>query len=354
MTNLFDPITLRKTIFQNRVWVSPMCQYKANDGLISEWHFAHLNAFATGAPGLIMVEASGVVPEGRISLGCTGIWNDEQAKAFKPIINFAHSQNVKIGIQLAHAGRKASTMRPWDDHQMAAANEGGWETVSASPLAYSKMPVPRALKIPEIHALTNSFVDAALRSVAVGFDVLEIHAAHGYLFHQFYSPLSNERSDEYGGSFENRIRFLLETTKAIRAAIPTDTVLFVRISASDWVEGGWNIIDAVELSKALKELGVDLIDASSAGNSPDQKIKVEPGFQVPFATAIRTEVGIPTSAVGLITTPEQAQHIVESNEADAIFLAREMIRNPRWALSAAEKLGVKIKWPASLERGQTL
>jgi 2,4-dienoyl-CoA reductase-like NADH-dependent reductase (Old Yellow Enzyme family) len=301
-----------------------------------------------------MVEASGVVPEGRISVGCTGIWSDEQAKAFKPIINFAHSQNVKIGIQLAHAGRKGSTMRPWDDHQIAAANEGGWETISASPLAYSKMPVPRALTIPEIHALTRSFVDAALRAVAVSFDVVEIHAAHGYLFHQFYSPLSNERSDEYGGSFENRVRFLLETTKAIRAAIPTDTVLFVRISASDWVEGGWNIIDAVELSKALKELGVDLIDASSAGNSPDQKIKVEPGFQVPFATAIRTEVGIPTSAVGLITTPEQAQHIVESNEADAIFLAREMIRNPRWALSAAEKLGIKIKWPAPLVRGQTL
>jgi len=331
-----------------------MCQYSAHDGLISNWHHAHLSAFATGAPGLIMVEASGVVPEGRISVGCTGIWSDEQAKAFKPIINFAHSQNVKIGIQLAHAGRKGSTMRPWDDHQMAAANEGGWETISASPLAYSKMPVPRALTIPEIHALTRSFVDAALRSVAVGFDVVEIHAAHGYLFHQFYSPLSNERSDEYGGSFENRVRFLLETTKAIRAAIPTDTVLFVRISASDWVEGGWNIIDAVKLSKALKELGVDLIDASSAGNSPDQKIKVEPGFQVPFATAIRTEAGIPTSAVGLITTPEQAQHIVESNEADAIFLAREMIRNPRWALSAAEKLGIKIKWPAPLERGQTL
>ena len=331
-----------------------MCQYSAHDGLISNWHHAHLSAFATGAPGLIMVEASGVVPEGRISVGCTGIWSDEQAKAFKPIINFAHSQNVKIGIQLAHAGRKGSTMRPWDDHQMAAANEGGWETISASPLAYSKMPVPRALTIPEIHALTRSFVDAALRSVAVGFDVVEIHAAHGYLFHQFYSPLSNERSDEYGGSFENRVRFLLETTKAIRAAIPTDTVLFVRISASDWVEGGWNIIDAVELSKELKELGVDLIDASSAGNSPDQKIKVEPGFQVPFATAIRTEAGIPTSAVGLITTPEQAQHIVESNEADAIFLAREMIRNPRWALSAAEKLGIKIKWPAPLERGQTL
>jgi len=331
-----------------------MCQYSAHDGLISNWHHAHLSAFATGAPGLIMVEASGVVPEGRISVGCTGIWSDEQAKAFKPIINFAHSQNVKIGIQLAHAGRKGSTMRPWDDHQIAAANEGGWETISASPLAYSKMPVPRALTIPEIHALTRSFVDAALRAVAVSFDVVEIHAAHGYLFHQFYSPLSNERSDEYGGSFENRVRFLLETTKAIRAAIPTDTVLFVRISASDWVEGGWNIIDAVELSKALKELGVDLIDASSAGNSPDQKIKVEPGFQVPFATAIRTEVGIPTSAVGLITTPEQAQHIVESNEADAIFLAREMIRNPRWALSAAEKLGVKIKWPAPLVRGQTL
>ena len=354
MNTLFDPLTIGSVTFQNRVWVSPMCQYSATDGFVGEWHSAHLNAFATGGPGLIMVEATGVVPEGRISIACPTINDDAHAAAFKPMIDFAHSQNVKIGIQLAHAGRKASTMRPWDDHRMATPDEGGWQSVSSSAIAFHGYPEPRALTIAEIHQLTQDFVAAAKRAVEVGFDVIEIHAAHGYLMHQFYSPLANTRSDEYGGSFENRVRFLLETVKAVRAAIPVSTPLFVRISATDWVDDGWNLVDSIELCTQLKALGVDLIDVSTGGNVHNAPIKATPGFQVPFAAAIRAEAAIMTAAVGLITEPEQAQYIIETGEADAVFLARAMIRNPRWALNAAEKLGVKIAWPHQLERGQSI
>jgi len=331
-----------------------MCQYSATDGLIGDWHQAHLNAFATGGPGLIMVEATGVVPEGRISIACTSLHTQAHADAFKPMIDFAHSHNVKMGIQLAHAGRKASTMRPWDDHRMATTDEGGWQSVSSSAIAFHGYPEPRALTVDEIHQLTHDYVAAAKRAVSVGFDVIEIHAAHGYLMHQFYSPLANTRTDEYGGSFENRVRFLLETVVAVRSAIPVSTPLFVRISATDWVDGGWNLVDSIELCTQLKALGVDLIDVSTGGNVHNAPIKATPGFQVPFAAAIRTEAAIMTAAVGLITEAEQAQYIIETGEADAVFLARAMIRNPRWALGAAEKLGVKIPWPHQLERGQTI
>ena len=354
MNTLFDPLTIGSVTFQNRTWVSPMCQYSATDGLIGDWHQAHLNAFATGAPGLIMVEATGVVPEGRISIGCTSLHTQAHADAFKPMINFAHSHNVKMGIQLAHAGRKASTMRPWDDHRMATIDEGGWQSVSSSAIAFHGYPEPRALTVDEIHQLTHDYVAAAKRAIAVGFDVIEIHAAHGYLMHQFYSPLANTRTDEYGGSFDNRVRFLLETVRAVRSAIPASTPLFVRISATDWVDGGWNLVDSIELCTQLKALGVNLIDVSTGGNVHNAPIKATPGFQVPFAAAIRTEVAIMTAAVGLITEAEQAQYIIETGEADAVFLARAMIRNPRWALNAAEKLGVKIAWPHQLERGQTI
>ena len=354
MNTLFDPLTIGSVTFQNRTWVSPMCQYSATDGLIGDWHQAHLNAFATGAPGLIMVEATGVVPEGRISIGCTSLHTQAHADAFKPMINFAHSHNVKMGIQLAHAGRKASTMRPWDDHRMATIDEGGWQSVSSSAIAFHGYPEPRALTVDEIHQLTHDYVAAAKRAIAVGFDVIEIHAAHGYLMHQFYSPLANTRTDEYGGSFDNRVRFLLETVRAVRSAIPASTPLFVRISATDWVDGGWNLVDSIELCTQLKALGVNLIDVSTGGNVHNAPIKATPGFQVPFAAAIRTEAAIMTAAVGLITEAEQAQYIIETGEADAVFLARAMIRNPRWALNAAEKLGVKIAWPHQLERGQTI
>jgi 2,4-dienoyl-CoA reductase-like NADH-dependent reductase (Old Yellow Enzyme family) len=268
------------------------------------------------------------------------------------MIDFAHSHDVKIGIQLAHAGRKAGTMLPWDDHRIATIAEGGWQAVSSSAIAFEGYAEPRALTIAEIHQLTQEFVDAAVRAVKIGFDVIELHAAHGYLFHQFYSPLANKRTDEYGGEFANRTRFLLETVEAVRKAIPTGTPLFVRISATDWVDDGWNLIDSVELCVQLKALGVDLVDVSTGGNVHNAPIKATPGFQVPFATAIRAETGIMTTAVGLITEPEQADHIIQTGEADAVFMAREFLRNPRFPLHAAEKLGVTIKWPRPIERGK--
>ena len=352
MSALFDPLTIRDVEFNNRIWVSPMCQYMAKDGFVGQWHDVHLGSFATGGTGLIMVEATGVVPEGRISIGCPSIEDEAHAQAFKPMINFAHSHDVRIGIQLAHAGRKAGTMLPWDDHRIATIAEGGWQAVSSSAIAFEGYAEPRALTIAEIHQLTQDFVAAAVRAVKIGFDVIELHAAHGYLFHQFYSPLANQRTDEYGGEFANRTRFLVETVAAVRKAIPTGTPLFVRISATDWVDDGWNLIDSVELCAQLKTLGVDLVDVSTGGNVHNAPIKATPGFQVPFATAIRAETGIMTTAVGLITEPEQADHIIQTGEADAVFMAREFLRNPRFPLHAAEKLGVTIKWPLPIQRGK--
>ncbi len=314
---------------------------------------AHLGAFATGEAGLIMAEATGVVPEGRISIGCPGIYNEAQIAAFKKINDFAHTQGAAMGIQLAHAGRKGSTMRPTDDHLMATAAEGGWTTHSASAQAYHGMPEPLALTVPQIHQLTKDFARAAKNAIKAGFDVIEIHAAHGYLLHQFYSPLSNLRTDEYGGSLENRVRFLLEVAAAVRGAIPDSTPLLIRISASDWSEEGWQIVDSIELCKQLKAIGVDLIDVSSGGNLHNAPIKPIPGYQVPFAHAIKVESDIPVAAVGAITDPHQAQEIINSNKADAVFLARAMIRNPRWAMAAAEELREMISWPAPLERGRT-
>jgi len=352
MSALFDPLTIREVEFNNRIWVSPMCQYMAKDGFVGQWHDVHLGSFATGGTGLIMVEATGVVPEGRISIGCPSIEDEAHAQAFKPMIDFAHSHDVRIGIQLAHAGRKAGTMLPWDDHRIATIAEGGWQAVSSSAIAFEGYAEPRALTIAEIHQLTQDFVAAAVRAVKIGFDVIELHAAHGYLFHQFYSPLANQRTDEYGGEFANRTRFLVETVAAVRKAIPTGTPLFVRISATDWVDDGWNLIDSVELCAQLKTLGVDLVDVSTGGNVHNAPIKATPGFQVPFATAIRAETGIMTTAVGLITEPEQADHIIQTGEADAVFMAREFLRNPRFPLHAAEKLGVTIKWPLPIQRGK--
>jgi 2,4-dienoyl-CoA reductase-like NADH-dependent reductase (Old Yellow Enzyme family) len=257
-----------------------------------------------------------------------------------------------MGIQLAHAGRKASTMLPWDDHLIATPDEGGWQTVSASPIAYNNMPAPKELTIDEINQLTKQFGQAAKRAESAGFDVIEIHAAHGYLLHQFYSPLTNHRTDQYGGSFENRIRFLLEVTTEVRKQIKDSTPLFVRISATDWMPDGWQLEDSINLSKLLKQLGVDLIDVSTGGNVHNAPIKPAPNFQVPFAEAIKREANIPTSAVGLITEASQADQIISTSQADAVFLARAMIRNPRWAMSAAEKLGVKIGWAEQFERGR--
>lgn len=352
MPQLFDPITIRGVEIKNRAWVSPMCQYSAKDGLVGEWHHVHLGSFATGGAGLIIAEASGVVPEGRISLGCPGIYNEAQVEAWSPIVDFAHSMGSKIGIQLAHAGRKGGTTIPGSDHFMATPDEGGWEAVAPSAIAFEGYPIPRALTPAEIHELVREFGVAAKRALKAGFDLVEIHAAHGYLLHEFYSPLSNHRTDEYGGDFTGRTRFLREVVQEVRAAIGENVPLFVRISASDWSEGGWTIEESVRLANVLEELGVDLIDASSGGNVHNAKIAAGPGYQVSFSEAIKNGSTIKTSAVGMITDPVQANMIIESGQADAVMLAREMLRNPRWPLHAAHVLGVDIDWPTQLSRGK--
>ena len=329
-----------------------MCQYSAVNGVATTWHLVHLGALAAGGAGLVMVEATGVVPEGRISIGCLGLWSAEHGQGLRPIVEFAHSMGCKIGIQLAHAGRKASTMRPWDDHLIASADEGGWQSVSASEIAFHNMPTPKALTQSEILSLQDSFVTAALLAIKVGFDLIELHSAHGYLFHQFLSPLSNLRQDEYGGDFAGRTRFLRETAAKVRAAIPDGTPLFVRISATDWVAGGWDIEESIRLAGELKLVGVDLIDVSSGGTVYNATIPVAPGYQVAFAKAIKQGIGILTSAVGLITNAHQANEIIASQSADAVMLARESLRNPHWALLAAEELGDKINLPRQYDRAR--
>ncbi|MEY2634120.1 MAG: hypothetical protein RIS75_60 [Actinomycetota bacterium] len=341
--SLFVPLQFKNLTVKNRLWVSPMCQYSAVDGLANSWHQVHYGAFAQGGTGLIMVEAAGVVPEGRITPACLGLWSDAHAEALRPIVDFAHTNNTAIGIQLAHAGRKASAGIPWSDHRVADASQGGWQTVSSSAIAYPGMPTPRELTIEEIQRLTQDFIDAAIRVRDVGFDVIELHAAHGYLFHQFLSPLSNTRTDEYGGSFENRVRFLVDTVKAVSEKIANSATLFVRISASDWTEGGWTLEESIELSQILKVLDVELMDISSGGNVHGAAITAGPGFQVPFAAAIKA-TGVATSAVGLITSAHQAQEIIESGKADAVMIGRNFLRNPHWAIEVAEELGHVIEW----------
>ncbi len=354
MSKLFQSLRVRGLEISNRAWVSPMCQYSAHDGIVGDWHRVHLGTFATGGAGLVMAEATAVVAEGRISVACPGLWNDEQMTAWATVTAFAHSQSTPIGIQLAHAGRKGSTMRPWDDHAIAQDDEGGWTPVAPSAIAFEGYPVPHALTIVEIDELVASFAVAAERAIAAGFDVLEIHAAHGYLLHQFMSPLSNVREDEYGGSFENRVRLSVRVARAVRAVMPDSMPLFVRISATDYTEGGWDLEQSVQLAGLLKECGVDLIDVSSGGNVHGVHIPVAPGYQVDFATAIKEGVDIATSAVGLITDPDQAESIVTESRADAVMLARAFLRNPRWALNAAEHLGVVIPWPVQFDRARTL
>ncbi len=354
MSLLFSPLSLREIDFSNRAWVSSMCQYSATEGVVGDWHLVHLGAFATGGAGLIMAEASAVTPEGRISIHCPGLWNEEHVEAWSRVTRFVHGQGTKIGIQLAHAGRKGSTMAPWEDHLIATHEEGGWTTDAPSAIAFEGYPVPRQLSSAQISELVESFAAAARRASAAGFDVVEIHAAHGYLLHQFLSPLSNQRTDVYGGTFENRIRFLCEVVEAVRETISPAMPLFVRISATDYAQGGWDIDESVQLARVLKTMGVDLIDVSSGGNIAGVTIPVAPGYQVPFAQRIRSEVNVPTSAVGLITEALQAEDILDSGKADATMLARAMLRNPRWALHAAEELGDIIAWPPQFERARTL
>ena len=352
MSALFEPMQLRNLVIPNRLWVSPMCQYKAVDGIVGDWHLMHLGALATGGAGLIIAEATAVSPEGRISVACPGLWNDDQVAAWSRVVTFAHSQGALVGVQLAHAGRKASTLQPWADHQFAGAEEGGWQAVAPSTEPFTGYPTPRALTISEIEEVITHFAQAARRAITAGFDVLEIHAAHGYLLHEFLSPLSNFRTDAYGGSLENRMRILLEVAAAVRKE--TDAPLLVRISATDWTEGGWDLASSVVLATRLRDIGVDLIDVSTGGNVANAEIPVAPGYQVPFAEVIRRDADIAVSAVGLITEPQQAEDLVAQTPIDAVMVARAVMRNPRWPLEAAESLGVVIPWIAPLERARRI
>lgn len=348
---LFEPLTLRSITLRNRIAASPMCQYSAVDGMPNDWHFVHLGGLATGGAGLVIAEATAVTPEGRISPHCTGLWNDRQRDAWTRIAAFVSAQGAIPGIQLGHAGRKASTHRPWEGS--GAVTVGGWTPVAPSAVAFSPTyPMPVALDTAGIHALIDAFRDAARRALAAGFQVIELHAAHGYLIHEFLSPLANQRTDAYGGSFENRCRFLHDVVDATRQAWPAELPLLVRLSATDWVEGGWTVDECVALARTLGARGVDLIDTSSAGLSPAQKITVGPGYQVPFARRIREEAGIATGAVGLITDPHQAEAIIANGDADLVLLARELLRNPRWPLAAAKALGVAGPWPRQYERAR--
>jgi len=351
MPALLTPLTIREVAFRNRIAVSPMCQYSSQDGFANDWHLVHLGSRAVGGAGLVMMEATAVEARGRISPNDQGIWKDEHVEFLSRIAAFVRQQGAVAGIQLAHAGRKASTRRPWDGTGMVPENAGGWQPVAPSALAFHPGdPAPAELTQPEIADIVRAFAEGARRALQAGFQVVEIHAAHGYLVHQFLSPLSNRRGDEYGGPFENRIRFALEVARAVRAVWPGHLPLFLRISATDWVEGGWDIGDSVELARRLGALGVGLIDCSSGGLAPQQKIALGPGYQVPFAARIRREAGIATAAVGLITTPRQADEIVRAEQADLVLLAREFLRDPYFALHAGKALGVEIAPPVQYSR----
>jgi 2,4-dienoyl-CoA reductase-like NADH-dependent reductase (Old Yellow Enzyme family) len=343
---LFSPFQLRSLVFSNRIGVSPMCQYSSEDGFASDWHLVHLGARAQGGAGLVTLEASAVTAEGRISSGDLGIYRDEHVPALARIAQFIQSQGARAGIQLAHAGRKASMAVPFLGDRLLTAEEGAWEPVAPSAIAFAPhYATPRALDQAGIDAVVEAFRLAAGRALKAGFDFVEIHGAHGYLLNEFLSPLANQRTDNYGGSFENRTRLMVEVVDAVRGVWPAHLPLFVRISATDWVEGGWTIEDSVRLAGLLQEHGVDLIDCSSGGLVPTAKIPVGPGFQVPFAARIRREAGIATAAVGMITEPAQADGIVAGGEADLVMLAREMLRDPYWAVHAAAVLGEEAAWP---------
>ena len=355
MSALFSPLTLRSLTVRNRVGVSPMCQYSSENGFATDWHLVHLGAFATGGAGLVITEAAAVTPEGRISPQDLGIWDDAHIPMLRRITDFCRAQGTVMGIQLAHAGRKASTRRPWEQPGGAVAvAEGGWDNVmapSALPFA-PNYPSPHELSLEGIAHVIASFRAAARRAFEAGFQIIELHAAHGYLLHEFLSPIANTRTDHYGGSFENRIRLTLEVTDAVRAVWPDELPLIVRISATDWAEGGWNVEESVQLATQLHARGVDLLDCSSGGLAAHQQITIGPGYQVPFARRIRAESNVPTAAVGLITDATQAERIVADGSADMVFLARELLRNPRWPLLAAHALGASITWPPQYERAR--
>jgi 2,4-dienoyl-CoA reductase-like NADH-dependent reductase (Old Yellow Enzyme family) len=348
---LFTEFRLRDIELKNRIAVSPMCEYSAEEGHPVTWHLVHLGSRAVGGAALVMTEASAVSAIGRISPSDAGIYLDSHTEAWRPIVKFVKQQGAVAGMQLAHAGRKASTKAPWQGGGPLGKDEGAWTPVSASPLPFDEgYAVPEELSLSQIEEILIEYQSATRRALAAGFQVVEIHAAHGYLLHQFLSPFSNHRKDAYGGSFENRIRMLVRVTQVVRGAWPENLPLLVRISATDWKEGGWDIAQSIELCRRFKGLGVDLVDVSSGGVIPGVKIPVGPGYQVEFAEVIRREVEIPTGAVGMIIDPAQADTIVMSEQADMVFLARELLRDPYWPRRAAKALNVKIKAPPQYER----
>lgn len=353
MALVFESLTIRNIHLKNRIVVSPMCEYSSTDGFANDWHLVHLGSRAVGGAGLVLTEAAAVSPEGRITLNDLGIWKDEHIPFLQRINEFIEMQGSVSGIQLAHAGRKASHHRPWVGGKSLLPDEGAWQTLAPSAVAFTDgEPTPKEMDTADIRQFIADFTSAAERAIRAGFKVIEIHAAHGYLLNEFLSPLSNHRTDEYGGPFENRARLLIEITKAVRKVIGEELPLFVRISATDWVPGGFTDEDAVTLSMRLKNSGADLIDSSSGGNSPAQKIPVAPLYQVPFAEKIKRETGMLTGAVGLITTASEAEQILTSKQADLIFLARQLLRDPYFPLHAAKELGVDVQWPVQYERAK--
>lgn len=359
MAHLFTPLTLRGVTFAHRAWMSPMMQFAAppeghDTGTASDWHLQHLGSRAVAGAALVMVEATAITPQGRSSDYDLGLWNDRQVSAFRRITGFVAGQGAVPGIQLVHAGRKASTGRPWPDDER---QQNNWPTVGASALPFGRLPSPTELSLSEIREHIDGFAEAALRAAAAGFKVVEIHGAHGYLIHQFLSPQSNSRTDEYGGSLRNRMRFALEVAEAVRAVWPDDLPLFFRVSATDWLAGdtddprpGWTVADTVALAGELNAVGVDLMDVSSGGSAPDAPIVVEPGYQVRFAAQVRRKADIATAAVGLITDADQAEAIVAGGSADALFLGRVLLRNPNWVRQAAEHLGATLPHPPQYTR----
>ena len=353
MANLFSPIKIKNIELKNRLVVSPMCQYSSTDGFANDWHLVHLGSRAVGGAGLIFTEATAVSPDGRISPNDLGIWKDEHMEFLKRITGFIVQHGAVPGIQIAHAGRKSSQLPPWQGSKALTKDEGAWQTYAPSAIAFKEDdPTPKELSIDEINKIVLNFGEAARRAKLVGFKVIELHGAHGYLINEFLSPLSNQRKDQYGGSFENRCRFLLEIIESVRKEWPVENPLFVRISATEWKEGGWNDEDSIELAKLLKTKTIDLIDCSTGGNVPNVKIELKPMYQLPFAESIKKETGILTGAVGLITTSEEADTIIKENKADLVFMAREFLRDPYFTLRAATELKEDIEWPVQYERAK--
>ena len=352
-SQLFQPARFRSVTARNRIMVSPMCQYSATDGVANDWHFQNLASRAVGGAGIVCVEMTNVEARGRITAGCMGLWNDAQRDALTRIARFVKAQGAVAGIQLAHAGRKASSARPWEGGKGLAPEQGGWSIIGPSPIPFGAgHPVPQEMDVATISDIVAKFAASTRRAREAGFDLIELHGAHGYLISSFLSPVTNQRKDHYGGSFENRCRFLLEVVDAVRSEWPDDKPLFVRISCTDWIEGGWDLESSVRLAQLLKAGGkVDLIDCSSGGADPRQKVDARPGYQVPFAAAIRSRVDIPTGAVGMISSPEMAERIVATGQADLVIMARAFLNDPYWPLHAAKALRTKVAWPSQYERG---